>query len=343
MKKNDRRAKTVRFRLARARYNSKRRSKKWKKCKKNNKISIQTEKIKKKRQARKAPKVFEAPKNFSLIDNTDEVLDYFNEAEKLLSSGENLILDISEVEVFTPSTIALLVASVKDPVFCHGSIINGNEPKSPDLARLFSESGFYEHVNSTRGFIGSKKGNLLHKEVYRTVVPDIARNATITGISHVFGSEKPFELLYEILIEAMSNTNDHANLHHQGKCNWWLYVYCDPKQKVTSYSFLDLGVGIFKSAVIQNYLKNLVKGTVLYKNINLVDDLLSGRIQSRVSGVDKEIRGKGIPQIVDHAKSQNFGEFYIISNDVKINLKTKGREQLKNRLNGTFLYWELKN
>ena len=40
---------------------------------------------------------------------------------------------------------------------------------------------------------------------------DIAKNACILGTKHVFGSNKPFPDLYEMLIEAMSNTNNHAS------------------------------------------------------------------------------------------------------------------------------------
>lgn len=322
-------------------YQAKRRTLKWKKYKKRKKQNINLIKLRKRKQEKKPYLVIPAPKNFSLIENTDEVLAYFNKAEKLTRKRENLTLDISEVDELTADTVALMVASINDPDFKHDSGIKGNAPKKPELHKLFTESGFYDHV-FTAGKFAKGKENLLHKEVHRNVVPEVAKNASLTGIEHVFGKREPFEPLYEILIECMSNTNNHANLHNQGKCNWWLYVYSDPNQNITSYTFLDLGVGIFKSAVLQNYLKSTFKGTPLYKNINLVDDLLAGKIQSRIDK-DKEIRGKGIPQIVDHAKLANFRSFYIIANDVKINLKNGSKTQLAHNLSGTVLYWELKS
>ncbi len=118
-------------------------------------------------------------------------------------------------------------------------------------------------------------------------------------------------------------------------------MYNEPEKAITSYSFLDLGVGIFESVVVKNYLKR-IRGTILYPNINLVDDLLKGKIPSRMEE-DKEIRGKGIPQIVRHSQSDHFKSFYIIANDVKIDLKNQSKEQLNFNLNGTFLYWELQN
>ena len=342
MKKIDKRAKAIRHRAARVRYDAKRRTPKWKRLKKNKKKLIVGQKQREQKQSRKPFKPLVAPKLFSLIENTNVVLAYFENAKKELRSGENISLDISEVDTLTPDTIALMVANINDVDFVHNSRVVGNEPKKPNLNKLFRESGFYDHVR-TSGFVRSSKSNLLHKEVNRKVVPEVAKKALLVGVKHVFGDTRPFAPLYEILVECMSNTNDHADLRGTGKCNWWLYVYCDPVEKLTSYSFLDLGVGIFKSAIVQNYLKNVFKGTPLYKNIYLVDDLLAGNIKSRVYGSDKEIRGKGIPQIVDHAKSLHFRSFYVITNDVMINLKSGYKEQLKHTLDGTFLYWELQN
>jgi hypothetical protein len=280
MKKQRKDEKARRYVSAKARYASKRRTKKWKNRKKLRRRGIRVELQKQRRQAKKPFVVHPAPKSFSLIADTNEVLRYFKEAEDFLSNGENVTLDISNVDTLTPDTIALMVASIHDIDFHHGSRIQGNAPQKPALLKLFTESGFYDYVAARGTFTSNKKG-LLHKEVNRKVVSQVAKDASLTGIRHVFGNEKPFEPLYEILIESMSNTNNHADLHHHGKCNWWLYVYCDPKKKLTSYSFLDLGVGIFESVVVQNYLKNAFKGTRLYKNINLVDDLISGKIQSQ--------------------------------------------------------------
>lgn len=344
MKKIKKSRKYQRHLRARARYSAKRKSQKWKNRKKSKKLTgqqINQQRKKVKKQARKPRLRLPAPNNFSLIDNTNEVLKYFEEAEKILRKGNNLILDISDVDKLTPATIALMIASINDVDFTYNSHIIGNEPKKKQLKKLFRESGFYDHVKTRRAFANNKnQNNILHKEVNHKVVPKIAKAAFLTGVNYVFGKKIFFEPLYEILVECMVNTNNHADLRTKGKCNWWLFVCNEPKEKNTSYSFVDLGVGIFESVVVQSYLKRIAKSTPFYKNINLVDDLLSGKLQSRID-IDKEIRGKGIPQIVEHSKLKHFKSFYIIANDVKINLKTKERIQLKYPLRGTFLYWEL--
>ncbi|MCK9445277.1 hypothetical protein M0Q50_00105 [bacterium] len=337
MRKRTKKERRERYMQARARYEAKRHTKKWKNRKKRKAIR----KIKKIRQAKKLPTSIIAPSNFSLIENAEEVLEYFKKANKLLCKGENVELDVSNVKQLTPPTLLLLVASINDHDFTQESIVSGNAPKKPELLKLFTESGFYDHVK-TNGKFKSSKENLLNKQVDKIVVSEIVKEASIIGIKHVFNRETPFEPLYEVLLECMSNTNHHADLKHKGKCRWWLYTYNIPNKKITSYSFMDLGVGIFKSAVVKNYLKKYTKGTFLYPNIKLVDDLLSGKIQSRIEK-DNEIRGKGIPQIVNNSKRREFKSFYIITNDVIIDLKTGNRKQLKNGLRGTFFYWEIQN
>lgn len=325
----------------RSRYQAKRHRYDWKQRKRKRKFNLHNKIVAKQVQLLKPYTDHVAPKKFSFVYNTNEVLKYFIDAEKLFKSKHKLNLNIDDIEELTPDAISLLVASINDKDFHHNSGYKGDAPKKPELKKIFKESGFYNFVHS-RGFNRATNGNLLHKEMHTKVMPVVAQKAALTGIKHTFENENPYEPLYDILIECMSNTNNHASLNSIKKCKWWLYVYNDPISKNTSYSFLDLGVGIFDSVIVQGYLKKLFKGTIAYRNINIVDDLLAGKIQSRVDE-DNEIRGKGIPQIVEHSKLENFKEFYIITNDVKINLKTSVSEQLNSNFSGTFLYWEIQN
>lgn len=321
----------------RSRYQAKRNSKNWKRRKLNRQFQSQIKIANDYKKFIKPYTDHPAPKIFSFVHNTNETLKYFVDAEKLFKKKHKLNLNIDEIDELSSDAIALLVASINDRNFHHNSGYKGDAPKKPELKKLFKESGFYNFVKS-RGFNRVGDGNLLHKEMHTKVMPNLAQKAALLGIRHTFGNEEPYEPLYDILIECMSNTNNHASLKSTTKCNWWLYVYNDPTTKNTSYSFLDLGVGIFDSIVVQGYIKQFLKGTVAYKNIKIVNDLLSGKIQSRVD-MDNEIRGKGIPQIVEHSKHNTFKEFYIITNDVKINLKTLESEQLAYNFSGTFVYW----
>jgi hypothetical protein len=322
------------------RYAEKRLSIVWKRRKKQRKIEAQVKVVKDRKQNKKPFQKLIAPPNFSLIENTDEVLKYFSEAEEMFKFKDNVEFDISKVKVLTAPTIAFLVANVNNTKIVRGAKIKGNAPIKPELAELFINSGFYDFVTS-RVSTKKKDGDLLHREKDTFVVGEVARDATLAGMKNTFGEEKTFDPLYNIITECMANTNNHANLDNKGKCDWWLYVYNDPISSTTSYSFLDLGVGIFESKKIKGYVRNFLKES-FHSNLDMVDKLLNGQIETRMIK-DRAIRGKGIPEIVGYAKMPEFKVFYIITNDVKIDVKAMKAKQLSYGLNGTFLYWELQN
>lgn len=285
-----------------------------------------------------------APSNFSFIDNTNEVLSYLILCKDKLKSHKKIEFDLSLVTNISSDAIALLAACANDKIFLgERGKIKGNAPKDKDCLRGFIESGFYNHVNCRRIMKAAqrKDKSIFHKESHLHVQSDVAKKACLLGADHVFGSKAPISDLYEMLVEAMSNTNNHANCNDQSQqVKWWLYTYNDPRG-CTVYTFIDLGVGIFDSRPVQAFKK--IKKLVRWEhNADLVEDLLSGRIKSRES-IDNEIRGKGIPQMAENSRNNSISKAYIVSNDVKINLKTWSAEKLSNNFFGTLLYWELTN
>ncbi len=282
-----------------------------------------------------------SPDNLSLVDNTNAVIEYINDCKVLLHKKEKVVMDIENVQNLSPDAIALLAACANDANYSgkYGKL-SGNAPKEPRLLKLFAESGFYKFVSSSKLMksVQKQEVNLLHKESHFQVQPEIAKEACLYGTKHVFSSTEPFSDLYEMIIEAMSNTNNHANKKQEGTTKWWLYTYNDPNGK-TCYSFIDLGVGIFDSLPVNRY-KKLTNWIGISHNVDLVQDLLDGKIKSREI-IDNDLRGKGIPQIARNSQQDVFGRAYIISNDVKINLKTRDAEKLKSNFQGTCLYWEL--
>lgn len=289
-------------------------------------------------------KKLKVPENFSFVDNTNEILEYFIKCKKLLHERKNIKCDLSQLKKMSSDAIALLAACANDESFLgkKGRIL-GNAPKDPELLRLFKESGFYNHVKSASVLKSAHRSDkhLFHQESNYQVQPDIAKSACNLGVEHVSGSCKPFPDLYEMLIEAMSNTNNHASCEkNKTQFKWWLYTYNAPNGN-TMYTFIDLGVGIFDSVPVKMFRK-IKKIVGLGHNKDLVNDLLDGKIKSREK-IDNNIRGKGIPQIAANSSSRYFSRAYIISNNVKINLKDKTAEALNHNFFGTMLFWELTN
>lgn len=332
----------------RIRYAQKRLSSNWKRRKfhkKNHQSDIQSVKYRLARNkvSRRGKKPYInvlGPENFSLINNTNEALKFFSEAEVILKNGNNVKLNIDNTQILTADAIALMVANINNEEFLHGGRVSGEAPKKSDLKKIFMESGFYDHVSARSGFAKKSEGDLLFKKLSKIPEPIVAYEAAKLGKEHVFGSDIIFDLLYDVMLECMSNTHDHADNEKDGEYNWWLYTHNYPNQCRTGFTFVDLGVGIFKSVHVEGFFRRRLKGSPMLKNVDIVPELLAGKIRSRKQK-DKEIRGKGIPEIVDAAKHEYFSQFWLIANNVKINLKTGKAEELKYSLDGTLFYWEL--
>lgn len=327
--------KSYKFFLIRKKYQEKRRRKSWKQRKKI-KLAI------KRAIARhsEAPYIsIEAPKDFSFIENTNDVLKYFENARDIYWSKKNVDYNVLEIERITAETVSLWVALLKEPRFRKTGNSSGNAPKNKEAYDLLSTSGFPDQVTKSN-FEKKEHNNLLHREVNYKVQSSIAARFCQVGINNTNKKRIDAEPLYNVLIECMSNTHDHANLDQKGGCRWQLYAYNVPNQAKTIYTFLDLGVGIFESAGTQNYINNFLKTVGVRSNLDLVDPLLNGKIKSRMIK-DKDIRGKGIQQLVKYAEQGCFNNFYLISNNIKVNLGTGQREKLDYNLRGTMLYWEL--
>jgi len=280
-----------------------------------------------------------APTNFSLINNTEETLAYFKAAHKKLKNKKRILFDISKITTLTTDAIAVQIAKIKDPRFHFNTGILGNAPTDENLKKLFLQSGFYEYVRTRNTKPTNNKKLLIHEITNNRVEPDKAKEAYLLGLRHTFKNEEIFEPLYNILIEIMQNTNNHAG-STRGKYDWWLHVYNHPESAKTSYTFLDLGVGIFDSLPVQSFKRDFLELLGLKSNLDLVPKLFAGEIKSRTARPE---RGKGIPQVYECSQHKFFEKFILISNDIYANLKTNENRLIKNQFNGTLFYWELNN
>ena len=280
-----------------------------------------------------------APDNFSLVNNTEEVLSFFREAYLVLKKGDRALLDISEIKTLTTDAIAVQVAKICDRRFLQNSEIQGNSPKNEGLRQLFLESGFFNHVQ-TQGRRFNAKNKLIHKVTKNRVEPDLVREACLYALRHVYGNSEPVEPLYDILIEVMQNTNNHAGLE-RGKYDWWLNIFNDPNSKKSTFTFVDLGAGIFESLPVKTFKKKFIEMFGLTNNLKLVPKLFNGEIKSRTARPE---RGKGIPQIFECSQDNVFSKFLLISNDVYADLKDNGNNRLLDQnFDGTLFFWELEN
>ena len=281
-----------------------------------------------------------APDNFNFIDNTDEMLDFFERGRQKLWQKIPVKCDLRSVTCLTPDAIAIFASLFTDETYSNGTHLEGNAPRIKELKNKFLGSGFYNHVHSMRKPKIEEHNFLLHKISNKKTDPRLAKTATDFAAKFTFKDNRKFRPVYEIIIELMANTNNHASPDRLGVYEWWLYVFYDKETNITSYSFLDFGVGIFKSKPFLKYLIDLKLLTIGIKKdySELASDLLEGRITSR-TGLNE--RGRGFTCITKNAEHPAFKKFVLISNNVYIDILTKSSRELANDFSGTFAYWEV--
>lgn len=291
--------------------------------------------------------VLQAPDNFSFINNTENVLAYFKEAYKNFSRRLRVDFNLKNISDLTPDAIALMIAKVKDRNFTRGLDTRGSKPDKQALKRIFEESGFLDHVKSAYRPPKNDGNLMIHQISSKKVHPELAKQASERAVKHTFKDKRKFQPIYKAIIECMANTDNHASTKREGVYDWWLFTYCNPENNVTSFTFLDLGIGIFNSNPMNKYKANILRGISSATgldltgrdNINLVPKLFSGDIYT--SRTENKKRGQGLPTIKECSENSHIKNFTIVTNNVTILLPSLGSKFLTNKFNGTLLYWEL--
>lgn len=323
----------------RTQYQQKRKRNSWIKRKINNKL---LRKLKIVRQKVFDKKVFInhiSPANCSFINNTNEILTYFNEIKAFIAQKQSVKLDISKITHLTPDMITLLLVIFNEKQSKKVGM-SGNAPNNEALSKMFLSSGFYDNVVSA----GIKKvsyNNKLWKGSRNDKVQGEMASQALDRCREIFLKKNikyDTDPLYNLLSEAMSNTKNHAN-NNQVNTNWSLYWYFDEAEEKLKYSFIDLGIGIFKSASFKTY-RETINEIFSIGNVLLVKPFLNGDITSSREK-DKAISGKGVKQILSCAKLPEITKFIIITNDIKIDVKTQKGTQLSGNFEGTFIYFEV--
>jgi hypothetical protein len=249
----------------------------------------------------------------------------------------HISLDLTDVTLITPEAIAALTATISSSSLPHTNV-RGNLPSSPAAKQILLESGFFEHVTSTTSLPNGRLGKIKARKS-KLVEATTARELIDCGTSQAFGLTKyshSTRAAYATLIELMGNTRNHAAGKRPEPETWWATSYGDANRKRVSYSFVDTGVGIFRSVRV-NRIKRAFRNLGVRGNPELLQEILNGQVQSRTG---LAYRGKGLPTIYKKSRSGDLKSLFIIANDVYADVSNGVYRSLSNHFNGTLLYWE---
>lgn len=283
------------------------------------------------------------PEIFSLLHNKEEFIRFINKLEGASHRFKSVYFDMIKIKQIDFSGITCLISILltykKQNINFEGSLPIVTECRNfllrSDFFSQIANLTFHPHQdlnvelrNKTANFItkGSKK-----------VSPDIAGDANIMVSKRLFDSEEYVnDGLQVILLELMANTNNHAS-NTQGQEHWFLSVQLDDDD-VVRFTFVDYGVGIFKSLETKELYSKLKH--FFTSNHNCLKQMLQGLYHIK-SSTGLNYRGKGIPSLKTACDRNHIGNLVIISNDAYGDVQNSIFAPNTNNFNGTFLSWEV--
>jgi len=279
-----------------------------------------------------------APALFSLINNADEFLAFLSTLQGNLTRGRDVFVDLSNITELTPDALALLLVTIKR---AWRPRVKGNFPSNPRLSAMVTLSGFLKNVHTNAPQEQHARGAIMRDSGHKVDGPQ-ARALIDSVTTHLFGEARASKGTYSSLIEAMSNTRDHAySTAGNGsakvkKGKWWMTAYYDDTTKRASFTFVDLGVGILKSVKLRRF-RDFFRQAGLQRP-GILRAVMRGDIQSR-TGVP--YRGKGLPRILQNATRGLISRLTIVANNVQGDVFKDDYKSLRRAFSGTLLYWEI--
>jgi hypothetical protein len=272
-----------------------------------------------------------APTTFSLLENPEETIAFLN-GLRSHANKYRLTLDLANVNKLTTDGIAVLIATLRQL----RTYIRGNLPKDSAAQNMLVGSGFFAHVNKMQELPSVSHGQI-SQERSKKVQPDLAKELIHFG-TRALGSEQKCTAAYSVLIESMSNTHNHAAPKRTtDREQWWATVFADANRKRVCFTFVDTGIGIFKSVKLSN-VRKLYKLVGIRNDTDILRDMLHGMVESSTGHA---YRGKGLPNIYKMSQMGRIKSLVIVANDVHCNVTTNEYRMLENSFRGTVLYWEI--
>ena len=316
-----------------------------KKSKKSTNHSSNTTKSIGKRSSNLPYKVFVPSKQFSILNNPAETINFFNyilDIIKKIPRIKNsqsiylLMIDMTEVQNITGDALMYLLTVMKNTKMQQDRKIiwKGNFPKDEKFNQFLRESGFLKYMKTA-------EQNLIHSDENfeiqcgKLMQGDVAKYICDFTNSKLNQDKLFTKFLYRMLTELMTNTKDHA-YNRKSKFDYCWYIFVENDKDKIKYTFMDNGIGI-PTTVFKKFHEKIIETLHLDKEYKYIESALKGdfRTETKI-----EHRGTGLPDIFGISKRGNISNLTIISNKAYYSKEQKSYD-LETHLEGTILYWEI--
>lgn len=292
----------------------------------------------------------DAPTNFSILDNRDSVIKYFNTIKRMLNQKEYTQINLRKITSIDLPTLCLLGAFMLDRN-TKLEYLEVTSPLSNSAAYRFFEEAQFENMIIKKSRPDFNSGAFLSRredEVNKEAIGDI-----LTKTVNYFGESNQQRLrdLPPIIIEIVTNTADHASPDSSYTLPWIVNTYETKNNngnKVKQYCIIDMGVGIYETLIDKANSQQQGRSPwwhTIIKRENSQGEFFRQAIpkglQSRTA---LRQRGKGIKYIYDTVSGDDmYKRFEIITNKTKVNLVNIGstEKDSSENLSATIYYWEV--
>lgn len=286
--------------------------------------------------------VFIVPKNFSIRDNSEEAISFFNNVMKYSNTTDEkygrIRFVLKNVQHVTVDAIMYLIAVMNNiRTKCNAIEYRGDMPYKDDVKQLFIESGFFERLSIKNRYTGKiNNKNSICIRTGKQVDNDVIKSLCDFVDNRIKIKSKTKRALYQTFIELMSNTYNHAYDEDDNLERVW-YVYAKKEKRTVYFTFLDTGKGI-ADTIYKKQTEKFFEYLKLKKEFELTLSAFTGTYRSET----KELkRGTGLPEIYMHSKT-HLSNMKVITDKSYCNISpNENGKNLNNHLHGTVYVWEI--
>lgn len=290
-----------------------------------------------------------APRDFRVIENTTECLDFFRklrqESSILIIRNIRIVkMSLKHVSQIDYGTISILTAIAND--FKHNNVIlRGDFPKDSNCKDFIIDSGFLDRMydENNKPF---RKSNESDSIFFKTGYGQKLLFDDIINISNLIkkiefkltGQEKNNLALKTIILEICGNSLEWSRTDNK---QWLLGVKYESDKVVITVT--DIGNGILKT-LHKKFSKTLTDIFTLKRN----HEILMGAFEKKYGSTSQEEnRNKGLPSIKSAFENNTIRNLKVLTNNVILHFDNpKLSKTFKDGtpwFKGTFYQWEITN
>ena len=301
-------------------------------------------------------KIFTVPDIFSIVSNPDTTITFLNKVIRSVEGVRNLqrqhrnnyirtfLIDMSNTKYISSDALMFLLTIIQNT---RGKKILpidwiGNFPKEPDVREFLKRSGYLNYMKTSAENIIQVDDNIQIKSgtgynyIENDQNKDIRQEIIDFSCQKLNKDKKDINYLMTMLTEMITNIIDHA-YQKQGLFKHQWYIFVDNNIDKITYTFMDNGLGI-PTTIRKSIIEKIIETINAEAEYKYIETALSGVHKRSETG--KRERGNGLPSIYEQYLNKKIENFVIISN--KAYYSENKKYDLKEGLNGTVFYWEIK-